>query len=76
MRESQYTTAYLRENRRRGWGKGLTPGSFLAYTLSGRAREYQGKYLTALINSLERRGAIQGKSVQGGIAYYDAEVAK
>ena len=76
MKESQYTDAYLRENRRRGRGKGLTIGSFLAYTLQGKAREYASKYAAALEASVIRRGAVEGKSVQGGVAYYPQEVSQ
>ena len=75
-KESQYTDAYLKENRRRGRGKGLTIGSFLAYQLQGKAREYAGKYAAALEASVIRRGAVVGKSVQGGVAYYPPEVSK
>ena len=74
MKESQYTDAYLKENRRRGHGKGLTIGSFLAYQLQGRAREYAGKYAAALEASVIRRGAVVGQSVHGGVAYYPQEV--
>lgn len=70
MRESQYTEAYLAENASRGKGNGITVGTFLAYRLRGEARKYAGRYRTALENSCVRRGAVVGRSVHGGVAYY------
>lgn len=76
MRESQYTDDYLRENARRGVGNGLTIGSYLAYTLQGKAREYASKYATALEASVIRRNAIKGRSKLGGVAYYPRNAAQ
>jgi hypothetical protein len=70
MRLSQYVEPYLKSNAERGWDKGITPGTFLAYTLRGTAKRYSGNYLRALVRGLERVGATEGKSVQGKIAYY------
>lgn len=70
-KESQYTDDYLATNTARGMGNGLTVGTFLAYVLRGRAKEYKGRYETALINSLERRqGVVKSKSARGGVAWY------
>jgi hypothetical protein len=40
MKNSQYLESYLARNQERGQGKGLTIGSFLAYTLGGKAKQY------------------------------------
>ena len=70
-KDSQYTDAYLGENNRRGKGRGITVGTFLAYSLRGKARSYAGRYASALINSLERRtDVLKGRSILGGVAYY------
>jgi hypothetical protein len=74
MKLSQYVEPYLASNAERGWDKGITPGTFLAYTLRGTAKRYSGNYLKALIRGLERVGAMEGKSVQGKIAYYPISV--
>lgn len=74
MRDSQYLDAYLRENGRRGPGDGLTPGSFLAYRLRGKRKEWAGRYLYSLLSSLyraEARGECrEGISAHGGTAWY------
>lgn len=70
MKLSQYTYQYLESNRRRGDGKGLTVGSFIAYNVRGKARNYAGRYTQALIRSLEKINAKKGKSIYGGVAYY------
>lgn len=75
MRESQYVDDYLNENARRGTGQGLTIGSYLAYKLSGKAREYAGKYAAALLAAVLRRNAIEGRSKNGGVAYYPRKEA-
>lgn len=67
MKESQYVGQYLACNGR--W----TLGTFLAYTLKGTAKEYSGKYKTALERALLRRVAAgeveECQSVHKGIAY-------
>ena len=72
MRNSQYLESYLFENKSRGEGNGLTIGSYLAYQLRGKAKKYSGHYVTALRNSCERVGALEGRSKMGGIAFYPA----
>ena len=72
MRLSQYVEPYLKSNAERGWGKGITPGTFLAYTLRGAAKRYSGNYLRALVRGLEKVGAVEGTSVQGKVAWYPA----
>lgn len=67
--ESQYTDSYLHMT---AGGRLLTPGTYLAYVLRGRARKYAGRYQSALMRSLEKRGARPVKSVRGGIAYTTA----
>ena len=70
MKNSQYLESYLQGNAERGQGKGLTIGSFLAYTLRGSAKGYSGKYARALEASCARVGAILGDSFAGRDAYY------
>ena len=72
MRNSQYLSSYLANNKARGEGNGLTIGSFLAYQLKGKAKKYSGHYVVALRNSCERVGAVAGRSKMGGIAFYPA----
>lgn len=71
---SQYTESYLRENARRGFGKGVTVGTFLAYNLRGRAKNYGGRYADALNNDLNRRvkvgEVVGGVSAGNSIAFY------
>ena len=70
MKNSQYLESYLAGNAERGEGKGLTIGSYLAYTLRGVAKQYSGKYARALEASCKRVGAILGDSFAGRDAYY------
>ena len=74
MKLSQYVEPYLKSNAERGWDKGITPGTFLAYTLRGTAKRYSGNYLRALVRGLEMTGAWEGKSVHGKVAYYPISV--
>lgn len=68
---SAYTEAYLDENAKRGQGSGITPGTFLAYNLKGKAKQYSSKYLAALLRDLKSRSdVIAGLSQGGGTAYY------
>lgn len=75
-RESQYVEGYLYQNWLRGWGYGLTPGSYLTYVLRGRAKQYTRGYLRALVRACEdrvaRSEAVVGLSRMGGVAYYPA----
>lgn len=73
---SQYTSEYLSVNTARGAGNGLTTGTFLAYRLHGKAKKYGASYQRALINSLHRVGAVQGRSCRGGVAFYAVSVAE
>jgi hypothetical protein len=50
---SMYTDQYLAVNKTRA----LTPGTFLAKTLRGRAKDYSSRYLRALENDLRRLAA-------------------
>ena len=79
MRESQYIDSYLAANARRGRNKGITPGTYITYVLSGRAKQYSGRYLSALRNACERRVdagvVLDGYSKMGKTAYYPAKVA-
>lgn len=74
MRGSQYTDAYLNENAKRGFLRGLTVGTFLGYNLSGRAKAYSGRYATALENDLHRREksgeVVRERSINNGEAFY------
>lgn len=68
---SKYTDLYLDENSRRGKGMGLTPATFLNYTLKGKAKQYSSTYLRALIHDLKTRSdVIADQSHKGGVAYY------
>lgn len=73
MKESQYTEVYLRGNARRGKGKGITIGTFLSYTLRGKAKGWISRYAHALERSVINRDAIKGRSKCGSIAYYPKE---
>jgi len=74
---SMYTEDYLSVNRARGIGRGLTPGTFLAYSLRGRAKSFSHRYERALLNSLlrmEREGrVIRARSAHGRVAWYPSE---
>ncbi len=73
-RESQYVEDYLRTNEQRGMDRGYTIGTYLAYQLRGKAKNYAGHYRRALERACERRVeagvAVEGLSINGGIAYY------
>jgi len=62
---SQCLWSYLQETRK----KRVTPGTFLSAVLRGKAKNYSGRYVTALINSLKRTGAKPVPSIRGGVAY-------
>ena len=63
---SQYTYDYLSMT---AAGRYLTPGTFLAYTLRGRAKTYITRYTKSLVRSVQLVGALPVKSVGGSIAY-------
>jgi len=69
-RDSQYVDSYLN-------GPAYTVGTFLKYTLAGKAARYMGRYAAALTRSLERRvqtgEVIVATSIRGGRAYRRAE---
>lgn len=69
MRESMYVEDYLDAVN----VKPVTPGTFLAKTLRGKARDYQGRYLSSLMHALKARvarGAVMEiPSIGNGIAY-------
>ena len=73
--QSQYTNEYLEGNRKRGYGKGITPATFLSYQLRGRARSWSGRYLGALVRSCYRAGAESGLSTGGSKAWYPVGAA-
>ncbi len=70
MRLSQYLKPYLRTT---AGGTLYTPGTFLAYTLRGRAKHYGDVYLRTLERSLDAVGAVPVRSIKGGKAYIPKE---
>lgn len=64
-RLSQYTESYLRTTKDRK----LTPGTYIAYTVKGRAKRWAGRYTASLVRSVKLVGATPVKSIRGGIAY-------
>ena len=72
---SKYTEEYLNENTRRGGdGKGVTPGTFLSYTLKGRDKKNMLRYQRELERDLYMRvkafDVLQGHSAKRATAYY------
>jgi hypothetical protein len=69
MRESQYIEQYLDYTADRP----ITPGTYLAYMLRGKAKDYTSRYLKALQRALDRRQeagtVLCVRSVGGRIAY-------
>lgn len=66
-----YFESYLQVNEERGEGNGLTPGSYLAYTLRGKAKRYANRYRRALLNALtSATDTYEAKSAKGGVAWY------
>jgi hypothetical protein len=63
---SQYTDSYLAETAN---GHLITPGTYLTYQLRGRAKQWAGRYHSALVRSLERVGAVPVPSVGRSTAY-------
>ena len=74
---SKYLDDYLDANEKAGRGKGKTPGSYLSTVLKGKAKQYSGGYLKALINALQaavRKGDVEEDvSVGKQTAYYWAD---
>lgn len=72
-RLSSLVSDYLDAAMRHAW----TPGTFLHYTLKGKASKYMGRYADALKRSLvdlENIGAvIKIRSARGGVAYIRKE---
>lgn len=68
-RESQYVESYLRAAAKYLW----TPGTYLAYNLEGRAKDWAARYERALVRALERRQArgevVAVRSAKGSVAY-------
>lgn len=71
MRLSQYVDAYLNKNGR------YTIGTFLRYTLRGKAKEYSGGYERSLRRSMERLEqlgkVVRCRSVRSCLAWRRAE---
>lgn len=67
MPRSQYLEDYLDSTAR---GRLITPGTYLAYTLRGRAKTYIGGYLRALLRALEDESDVEPvRSIGGRTAY-------
>lgn len=67
MRRSQYLEDYLDST---SGGRLITPGTYLAYTLRGRAKTYIGRYLGALLRALDAEPDVAPvRSVGGRTAY-------
>lgn len=72
MPRSQYLEAYLSET---ASGRLVTPGSFLAGELRGRAKAYAGQYRKALVRALEAEPGVKPvQSVMGGVAYVRVQI--
>lgn len=72
-RLSQYLTGYLRCNRERGPGNGLTASSYLAGRIRGKAKNYFARYLRSLERACKLTGAVTGPSARGAVAWYPVE---
>ncbi len=55
MNESQYIEPYL--DKTADPGTRWTPGTYLSYTLAGKAKGYSAHYATALMRAIRRREA-------------------
>lgn len=66
MKDSQYIDSYLETTAR---GNLITPGTFLAYTLRGRAKRWAGRYEGALLRFIKRRNCKPVTSKGGRTAY-------
>lgn len=69
MRESQYIDTYLDAAR----DARLTPGTYLRYTLCGKAAQYSGSYRRALMRAIHRRvrhgTVVAVRSAHNSVAY-------
>jgi hypothetical protein len=78
MRDSQYLRPYLETTA--DPATRYTPGTFLAYTLRGKAAKYSDVYLRALLRSLEREEragkAMRVPSVRKGVAWIQISPAQ
>ena len=74
MARSKYLDSYLAET---ATGRLVTPGSFLAGELRGKAKAYAGQYRKALVRALEADPCVQAvPSVAGGVAYVRVPAAQ
>jgi hypothetical protein len=75
-KRSQYLEAYLKAASLHRWA----PGTFLAYTLKGRAKDWMGRYQRALENALEAEikagRVVKVRSVLGSVAYIPVEALR
>jgi len=76
MKRSMYLEAYLKAAAVNRW----TPGTFLAYTLRGKAKDWMSKYQRALENALieeEKAGrVVRVRSVRGHTAWVPVETVQ
>jgi hypothetical protein len=69
---SMYTESYLDAAAKHKW----TPATFLHHTLRGKAKQYSGKYQTALLRDLKSRDDVVAvRSSKGGQAFVRREDA-
>lgn len=67
MARSKYLDSYLAET---DTGRLVTPGTFLAGQLRGKAKSYAGQYKQALVRALETQPGVKAvPSVAGGVAF-------
>lgn len=66
MKLSQYTDSYLDATSN---GRLVTPGTYIAYKVKGRAKRWAGRYTASLVRSVKLVGAVAVKSIGGGTAY-------
>ncbi len=67
MARSKYLDSYLDET---ATGRLVTPGSFLAGQLRGKAKSYAGHYTQALVRALQAEPGVKAvPSAMGSVAY-------
>lgn len=67
MTRSMYLESYLAET---ASGHLVTPGTFLASQLRGKAKSYAGQYRRSLMRALEAEPDVKAvQSVAGGVAF-------
>jgi hypothetical protein len=75
-----YLKPFLASQAKRGFGKGQTPGTFVASQLTGVRKRYEQGYVNALENalktSLKNGEVIEGASIAGRPTYYPIEVSE